>query len=288
MFKTLIRCLIRKGLQNDRIHRELTRAMLSEARLLKHHEGLEILLDANEYIGHAIFRGTYAEKQRLKTVLDFLGTHAPMPDDAVWMDIGANIGTHTLYAAQLGTFSHFVCVEADPKNFDTLSKNLILNGLSDAARAHCIAAGSQRGSAILHRLPGNAGASTLNTGSEPEFNRREAQDSAELSVSVEVTRIDDLLAAEAIAPETIGLIWMDIEGFEFEAMRGMDHILSQGIPIQFEFTRERYTDDQITQMTNLLGTHYTHIYTCGETISEIHFDALPDLPALSDLLVLRQ
>ncbi len=47
------------------------------------------------------------------------------------LEIGANIGTHTVYFAVTGRFGRIVSVEPDPRNLSFLRKNVALNGITE-------------------------------------------------------------------------------------------------------------------------------------------------------------
>src|SRR4029453_8396239 len=53
--------------------------------------------------------------------------------DAVFVDIGAHIGTHMIYALRTGRFARVIAFEPEPRNAALLAKNLEANGLSHAA-----------------------------------------------------------------------------------------------------------------------------------------------------------
>ena len=65
----------------------------------------------------------------------------------VVIDIGANIGAFTIYAAQ--TAKHVIAIEASKDNFKRLTTNIDLNGLSNVSATHACAA-SQPGRSTLH------------------------------------------------------------------------------------------------------------------------------------------
>ena len=76
-------------------------------------------------------------------------------------DIGAHIGTHTIYALRSGRFDRAIAFEPEPRNARLLAMNLDANGLSDAVTVVPKAAGAAAGSAMLHLHPRNTGAHAI-------------------------------------------------------------------------------------------------------------------------------
>lgn len=79
----------------------------------------------------------------------------------VFVDVGANIGTQTLYALLFGGFERAVCFEPVPENAWLLRLNTFLNGLSDRVTVIEAAAGSEKGVASLSFNSYNRGAHSL-------------------------------------------------------------------------------------------------------------------------------
>lgn len=73
------------------------------------------------------------------TTIPYLETFA---ETDVFLDIGANIGLYSIYAAMM-TGCRVYCVEPEALNFAELNKNIYLNGLHDRVLAFCAAAGTQ-------------------------------------------------------------------------------------------------------------------------------------------------
>ena len=73
------------------------------------------------------------------TTIPYLETFAR---DDVFLDIGANVGLYSIYAAVM-TGCRVFCVEPEALNFAELNKNIYLNDLHDRVLAFCGAAGTQ-------------------------------------------------------------------------------------------------------------------------------------------------
>ena len=81
----------------------------------------------------------------------------------MFVDVGANIGTHTVYALRTGRFGRAVAFEPEPKNARLLRMNIEANGLADAVTVIAKAAGEREGSATLYLHPRNKGAHAIGT-----------------------------------------------------------------------------------------------------------------------------
>src|SRR6516165_7693109 len=109
---------------------------------------------------------------------------AAPPANAVFVDVGAHIGTHTIYALRTGRFARAIAFEPEPPNADLLVRNLEANGLSQAAVAVPKAAGAAPGVAVLHLHPRNTGAHAI--GEPPSVD-------GQARLDVPVVRVDDEL-----------------------------------------------------------------------------------------------
>jgi hypothetical protein len=68
-----------------------------------------------------------------------------------------------------------------------------------------------------------------------------------------VTRmLDDL----SVDPAAIGLVWMDIEGYEPIACRSMTPLLARRVPLYMEFTPLFYGPDQTRDFVSALSGFY--------------------------------
>ena len=147
-----------------------------------------------------------------------------VPENAVMLDIGANIGSVCIPLAKRRKDISFICVEASPFVFRYLGENIKLNGLEP--RFTCInKAIGEKGGEILpfYSSPENFGKGSLS----PVFTRE--------SVQVQTTTINDLIKELDIA--RIDFIKADIEGFEYFAFNGGRTLLesNEAPPILFEF-----------------------------------------------------
>src|SRR5436190_18788392 len=97
------------------------------------------------------------QRREIDTAVDVLSAAGRLHADAVFVDVGAHIGTHTIYALRTGRFARAIAFEPEPRNARLLAMNLDVNGLSGAVVLVRKAAGAATGTAVLHLHPRNTG-----------------------------------------------------------------------------------------------------------------------------------
>lgn len=134
----------------------------------------------------------------------------------VVLDIGANIGYFTLLMAKQAKQVH--AFEPEPRNFQTLQKNIELNKLSNVKLYNAgVAETIQR--TTLHLCDTNRGMHRIYP----------SQWCNEGTTEIQLVKIDDLI-------ENADFIKMDIEGAELGALKGMKKLLGMGDPtVMMEF-----------------------------------------------------
>jgi FkbM family methyltransferase len=214
------------------------------------------------------------ELEQAVSVLQNAGRLAPQ---SVFVDVGANIGTHSVYALRTGEFSQVVAFEPEPHNFRLLEMNFAANGLTEMAQAIAKAAGASAGMARLHLHPRNKGAHAI-AGAPSD-------DSVE-SIAVPVVRVDEALTELGIAPDRVGLVWVDVEGYEPQVLRGLAGLMRERVPIAFEYSPERYAQGDWQEIARLLATHYAAFHLLsGDPTNRAEIAALASLPHADDVLV---
>ncbi len=119
------------------------------------------------------------------------------------------------------------------------------------------AAGDREGSIDLYFEDANFGASTV---IKPEGKQR--------SVQVPLRRVDGILSEAGTSPDDIGLVWMDIEGAEPEALSSMADLVQRQVPILMEYSPQRY-DPAKTQKIIELASAYRRCIVFGRSESEM-------------------
>jgi FkbM family methyltransferase len=216
------------------------------------------------------------QRGEIEQMTEILSAAGRLPREAVFVDAGANIGTHTAYALQSGRFMRGVACEPEPKNLRLLEMNMAANGLTSRVRIVPKALGAQAGSALLHLHPRNKGAHSLRAAPSYDGQGR---------VEVPVARLDDVLQDEGIAPQHVGVIWIDVEGFEPQVVQGLGAYLGR-VPLVIEYAPKRYATDDAAHLCDTLQSRYTRLHRLGpRTRPAEPIAALNSIDSITDILV---
>ncbi len=171
-----------------------------------------------------------------------------------FLDIGANTGFYSVMFATKRLCPRILAFEPDPGNYARLMANLRLNDLVNRVEAVPVALGERTGEVTLYQgYKGNLGESTI---AAPEQTPRD------ITHLVRVARFDDL---HALAGQIL-MIKIDVEGYEFEVLAGMQRTLrDNACYVQLEHYGERLPAIQTIFMAigyRFLDTHdIDHYFT---------------------------
>ena len=216
------------------------------------------------------------QRREIDTAIEVLSNAGRLPPEAVFVDVGAHIGTHTIYALRTGRFARAIAFEPEPRNAKLLAMNLEANGLSQSVVVVRKAAGAAPGTAVLHLHPRNTGAHALDV--PPSYDGRDF-------LEVPVVRVDDVLEELGVPLETIGLAWVDVEGYEPQTLAGLARLIERSVPITFEFTPSRYSVDVKRRLVEKLVRHYTTVHSLGRMDPTAPIAALANRTHTDDVLV---
>lgn len=199
----------------------------------------------SDYIGRSLFAKGHFDRDHVGRLLDILRERGIPTRGRALLELGGNIGTHTIYFALTGAFARIVTVEPDPRNYPLLLANIARNGFGDLVVPVQCAAGETEGVIDFYQHPTNHGRS-----SPVRRNDTDAR------IAVPVRPVPDILRQAGVAEEEVALVWMDIEGYEPVAMRSMRGLLARRVPVYTEFTPEFYGLDQASDFVAMLAEYY--------------------------------
>ena len=177
--------------------------------------GYPIIVNPTEIIGWAIYSRAIYDLPLTEALFRLAG-----PGHTV-VDGGANIGYATsILAARVGSAGKLHCFEPNPQVFRELLKNVAVWENR-----------GQRGAFVLYQeaLGARAGVATLHIPASSDWNGGRASiESTEISepgarMDVPVVALDRVFSNG----ETISVVKLDLEGFESEALRGMETLLHE-------------------------------------------------------------
>lgn len=163
---------------------------------------LEIQSDTHDYISGCICSsGTFYEVNMLEAI------SANFPQNTV-LDVGANIGNHSLYLAKFTSATTIHAFEPMPRSFEHLSSNMKRNGCENV---------------ILHNvaLSDSSGVAKMDF---PDPTNQGMAKFSEEGIEVQVIRLDD------INLEKVSLIKIDVEGHELSVLRGGSETIRKNRP----------------------------------------------------------
>jgi len=218
-------------------------------------QGARFVVDPSDLIDRAIaFFGMWEEVQ-----LEALARLATARKIDAFLDIGANAGFYSVMFAVKNLAPRILAFEPDPGNFARLKANIAANDLGARIEAVPLALGDADSEVILFEgAKGNRGESTIVV---PE------QTPQEVKFQVRQVRLDDRYA---FAGQTL-IVKMDVEGYEFHALAGMERTLrDNACYLQIEHYGERHAE--LKARMAALGYRYLHTHDI-----DLFFTNMPDV-----------
>ena len=179
-------------------------------------------------------------------------------DNSVILDIGGNIGNHSLYWAIVRKAEKIVAFEPYKIAYDHFQKNIEINNLENIITVHNKGVGAENTKAQSGILCyGNMGGCTIISSSEGNM-EIVALDSMELNLNC------------------IDLIKIDTEGYEYNVLLGAKNTICKYLPtIILEVFRKKEKDERYNEINSFLEEIG---YTCVDFISNdfifIHKDKI--------------
>jgi FkbM family methyltransferase len=180
-----------------------------------------------------------------------------------FIDIGANIGQHSIYAARIvGEQGNVHSFEPIPHLAKQIEKSVALNRLSSIVTIHNYALGEKKTEEELYVSKNIGGSSLVNDDDTLE------------KITVHVKAGDNELAHL----ETIHLIKIDVEGYEYEVLRGIEKTLTNHKPdILIEFSGAFYESQKNNHgplLLTLLRKHGYTLYDIEDSMTVVKDDTL--------------
>ena len=238
----------------------------SFVRKVKNYSFSHLQTDYAEVFGNKLF----LNKKGLALAISHYGTYeeveAKIMEEKIKtgnivVDIGANIGLHTLNMARIvGNTGQVFAFEPDPSNFKILGKNVKVNNYKNIIL-------EQKAVGDKHER------TTLYQSDHPGMHRIFPQTKqAKGQVKVELISLDKYFIDSNLA-DRINFIKIDVEGLEFSVLQGMKNILKNNkkIKILFEFMPKNIMEAGFTpiELLNYLISHNFKLYCIDESTKKL-------------------
>jgi FkbM family methyltransferase len=213
------------------------RAVLTESE-----NGVLLVPVSDAFVGRALcFKGHYDH-----AILQFLA--AQCSEESEVLVVGAHVGAFAIPLAK--KVCKVVAVEANPKTYELLKLNALLNGLRNI-EVHNFAAGDKTGDVSFVLTNTNTGGSRVKMS---ELDRRTLFNERPQNVTVQMRRLDDVFPLS-----TFDLIVMDVEGSEALALGGMQSLLGRSRALVVEIVEKhlrRIAKVSNEQFLSLITPHF--------------------------------
>ena len=272
--------------KNKRVRKNLVRSLFAQyldpsCRVSVAFADHAFLVDPKDtQIGFKLMTGRPWQRAELQTAIDVLKRHGRFKSGGAFLDVGANIGTQTVYALLGGEFARGVAIEAEPGNYALLVSNIELNGMKSKAVAVHRAASDRSGTLELRINRTNAGGHSV-AGSVSRPARR---------VEVVADTVDAILREASVSAAEVGLVWIDVEGHELSVLQGMPGLLDARTPLVVEYMGGAHGQDAAERLRAILGDRYQSVVALpseptGETPPVLRLAGFVPEPGVSDLLI---
>jgi FkbM family methyltransferase len=159
------------------------------------------------------------EPEKFRNITRFL------PRGGGFVDVGANLGDFSIWAAkQGGPDTRVLAVEADPDNLPLLNRNLRRHRLDGVVHVAPVAAAAEPGTVVLHQGH-QSGTSTISPSEVHELEHMRPRGTVEIPA-----KTLDSLIEEAALPR-VDVVKIDVEGAEEYVIAGAAKLLASGQPL---------------------------------------------------------
>jgi len=227
-------------------------------------------LDSRNWIdSNILFQGAF--EPELDEMID-----AVLPERGTVLDVGANIGAHTLtMASAVGEDGRVLAFEPNPEVLEVLERNIERNGLQSIATGYGCALGEAQAKMKL-RVPTRESKEATNLGLASLV----ALDTPHVLIDVAIRTADGIVEEHAL--DRIDFVKIDVQGFECQVLRGMRHCLARFKPVVvFEYERwawEKGGGDLGQAIEVLEDADYSLWYRVSGGGRRVHADSANEIP----------
>lgn len=206
--------------------------MKNPLELVMAYGGSFLIPAGDKCIGTSLKNSGQFETSDIPRVSDYLNKKNEQPSTKkLFIDIGANIGTHSISALTEHGFKRAIAIEPSESNYRLLTANICLHGLKERSTCIQAAASNHEGEKTLFHSSDNCGDYRLDNSPNDDL--------AEANKSHETVKI--INTYERLLPYTLdvkpsdALCWIDTQGHEIPILKSLQPLLASGLPAVFEF-----------------------------------------------------
>lgn len=169
----------------------------------------------------------------------FLEYIASLNVKGLYVDIGGNVGNHTVYFANFTSAESVISLEPHGEVFEFLKKNVSNNDPKQKVTLINIAAGDKNGRcSLLEDVRDTLGGSSVTTGDD-----------------IEMKVLDDI-----VGDRKVSLIKIDVEGFEESVLMGASAVLARDTPELFVEAATKAEKQMIDSILQPYGYTAVNVY----------------------------
>jgi FkbM family methyltransferase len=214
-------------------------------------------------IGKALKQTGAFETEDISRVTTYLDSkRKSLSKRSIFIDIGANIGTHSISALKEHGYKQVLAIEPSEENYRLLTANICLNGLIEQATCINAAASNHDGEETLYRNPSNCGDHRL--GNDPHGDsKRNGQAIATEQVRT-INIAQHLLNYTGEIQLQDSLCWIDTQGHEIPILSALKPLLDRGLAAVIEFwpygmTRQKGSFDELEKVLKSPNLKIAHL-----------------------------
>ena len=166
-------------------------------------------------IGSSLRDNGEFQESEIKDVATYLKSAYDLQPE-LFVDIGANIGTHSIYAISNNLFKQAKCYEIEQDNFSLLSANIKINDLSSRIECFNLGISDRTGSATIELSSHNYGDHRITSENQAI---EVCGESKRANKPATLLTLDNALKDIEVAPDKM-LLWIDTQGHEGHIFAG--------------------------------------------------------------------
>jgi FkbM family methyltransferase len=181
------------------------------------------VFSVDSVIGAALKSNGSFGTEKIDEVLNFLKDRYDFSPQ-LFVDVGANIGTHLIHALKNAEFELGIAVEPDPYNYALLVQNVVANELQDRVQVFRVALSSRSGVAAFELCSENFGDHRVRV---PDIQTvTDLGEGQRRLISVLKDTGDELFCEYGLTLNNQTLMWIDTQGHEGYVFQGFSHLLT--------------------------------------------------------------